>query len=156
MITLDTETQAVLLRLESDLFDIMNATIDGTLQKMDIQWSEDAACCVVMASGGYPLQYEKGKEISGLEHVKNSVVFHAGTAKKDGKIVTAGGRVLGVTAVAKTLEEATSRVFYSHLYVVLLHRDAELMAPQADCRAISFSFCRPAICRCSKRLRLPR
>ncbi len=107
----DPETQAVLLRLESDLFDIMNATIDGTLQKMDIQWSGDAACCVVMASGGYPLQYEKGKEISGLEHVKNSVVFHAGTAKKDGKIVTAGGRVLGVTAVGKTLEEAIEKAY---------------------------------------------
>ncbi len=107
----DPETQAVLLRLESDLYDIMNAAIDGNLDEMDIQWSEDAACCVVMASGGYPVAYEKGKEISGLDKVTDSVIFHAGTALKNGKIVTSGGRVLGVTAKAPTLDEAIRKAY---------------------------------------------
>ena len=107
----DPETQAVLSRLDSDLFDIMNAVIDGKLDEMDIQWADNAACCVVMASGGYPLAYEKGKEIHGLDAVTESVVFHAGTAKKDGKIVTNGGRVLGVTATAPTLDEAIQKAY---------------------------------------------
>lgn len=107
----DPETQAVLCRLDSDLFDIMNAVIDGKLDEMDIQWKDDAACCVVMASGGYPTAYEKGKEITGLEDVKESIVFHAGTAVKDGKIVTSGGRVLGITAVAPTLDEAIQKAY---------------------------------------------
>lgn len=107
----DPETQAVLSRLDSDLFDIMNAVIDGKLDEMDIQWADNAACCVVMASGGYPLAYEKGKEIHGLDAVTESVVFHAGTAKKDGKIVTNGGRVLGVTATASTLDEAIQKAY---------------------------------------------
>lgn len=107
----DPETQAVLSRLDSDLFDIMNAVIDGKLDEMNIQWADNAACCVVMASGGYPLAYEKGKEIHGLADVAESVVFHAGTAKKDGKIVTNGGRVLGVTATAPTLDEAIQKAY---------------------------------------------
>ena len=107
----DPETQAVLSRLDSDLFDIMNAVIDGKLDEMDIQWADNAACCVVMASGGYPMAYEKGKEITGLEDVTESVVFHAGTACKDGKIVTNGGRVLGVTATAPTLDEAIAKSY---------------------------------------------
>ena len=107
----DPETQAVLSRLDSDLFDIMNAVIDGKLDEMDIQWADNAACCVVMASGGYPLAYEKGKEIHGLDAVTESVVFHAGTAKKDGKIMTNGGRVLGVTATAPTLDEAIQKAY---------------------------------------------
>ncbi|MDO5547320.1 MAG: phosphoribosylamine--glycine ligase [Eubacteriales bacterium] len=107
----DPETQAVLCRLDSDLFDIMNAVIDGKLDEMDIQWKDDAACCVVMASGGYPTAYEKGKEITGLEDVKESIVFHAGTAVKDGKIVTSGGRVLGITAAAPTLDEAIQKAY---------------------------------------------
>ena len=107
----DPETQAVLSRLDSDLFDIMNAVIDGKLDEMDIKWADNAACCVVMASGGYPLAYEKGKEIHGLDAVTESVVFHAGTAKKDGKIVTNGGRVLGVTATAPTLDEAIQKAY---------------------------------------------
>ena len=102
----DPETQAVLSRLDSDLFDIFNAVIDERLDEIEINWKKDAACCVVMASGGYPKAYEKGKVISGLDDVENSFVFHAGTALKDGQIVTNGGRVLGVTAVAPTLDEA--------------------------------------------------
>lgn len=107
----DPETQAVLARLDSDLYDIMNAVIDGKLDEMDIKWADNAACCVVMASGGYPKAYEKGKEITGLDDVKESVVFHAGTAIKDGKIVTNGGRVLGITATAPTLDEAIKKSY---------------------------------------------
>ncbi len=107
----DPETQAVLCRLESDLYDVFNAVIDGKLDEMDIRWADNAACCVVMASGGYPKAYEKGKEISGLDAVTDSIVFHAGTAAKDGKIVTNGGRVLGVTASAATLEEAIAKAY---------------------------------------------
>lgn len=107
----DPETQAVLMRLESDLFDIFNAVIDETLDEIDIQWSDSAACCVCMASGGYPKAYEKGKEITGLSDVSESTVFHAGTEQADGKLVTAGGRVLGVTAVADTLDEAIARAY---------------------------------------------
>ena len=108
----DPETQAVLCRLDSDLFEIMNAVIDGKLDEMDIQWADNAACCVVMASGGYPLAYEKGKEITGMDDVTESIVFHAGTARtEDGKIVTSGGRVLGVTATAPTLDEAIKKSY---------------------------------------------
>lgn len=107
----DPETQAVLSRLDSDLYDIFNAVIDGRLAEMDIQWKPDAACCVVMASGGYPRSYEKGKAIAGLEQVQDSFVFHAGTALRDGEIVTNGGRVLGVTAVAPTLDEAIEKAY---------------------------------------------
>ncbi len=102
----DPETQAVLSRLDSDLFDIFNAVIDERLSEIEINWKSDAACCVVMASGGYPKAYEKGKVISGLDTVENSFVFHAGTALQNGEIVTNGGRVLGVTACAPTLDEA--------------------------------------------------
>ncbi len=107
----DPETQAVLSRLDSDLFDIMNAVIDGRLGEMDIRWKDDAACCVVMASGGYPKAYEKGKEIAGLDRVRDSFVYHAGTALRDGKLVTNGGRVLGVTATAPTLEDAIRKAY---------------------------------------------
>lgn len=107
----DPETQAVLMRLDSDLFDIFNAVIDESLDEIDIQWSGSAACCVCMASGGYPAAYEKGKEITGLSDVSESTVFHAGTAQQDGKLVTAGGRVLGVTAMADTLDEAIAKAY---------------------------------------------
>lgn len=107
----DPETQAVLCRLDSDLYDIFNAVIDEKLDETEIRWKDDAACCVVMASGGYPKAYEKGKVISGLDDVTDSIVFHAGTAKQDGRIVTNGGRVLGVTATAPTLDEAIARAY---------------------------------------------
>ncbi len=107
----DPETQAVLSRLETDLLDIFNAVIDGKLADIDIKWSDNAACCVCMASGGYPKAYEKGKEITGLEDVKESFVYHAGTAQKDGKFVTNGGRVLGITATAPTLDEAIQKAY---------------------------------------------
>lgn len=107
----DPETQAVLSRLDSDLYDIFNAVIDEKLEEIEIKWKEEAACCVVMASGGYPKAYEKGKEIFGLETVTDAMVFHAGTALRDGKLVTNGGRVLGVTATAPTLQEAIDKAY---------------------------------------------
>lgn len=107
----DPETQAVLSRLDSDLFDIFNAVIDEKLDEIDIQWADNAACCVCMASGGYPKAYEKGKEITGLNDVTDSFVFHAGTKLQDGKLVTSGGRVLGVTATAPTLDDAIRKAY---------------------------------------------
>ena len=107
----DPETQAVLSRLETDLYDIFNAVIDEKLDEIEIRWADNAACCVCMASGGYPKAYEKGKEITGLDDVAGSFVFHAGTAVKDGKFVTSGGRVLGVTATAPTLDEAIRKAY---------------------------------------------
>lgn len=109
----DPETQVVLPLLESDLVDIMTACADGTLAEQDIKWSSEAAVCVVMASGGYPKAYAKGYEIKGLAKANNSdtVVFHAGTAEKDGKIVTAGGRVLGVVAKAADIKTAVAKAY---------------------------------------------
>lgn len=107
----DPETQAVLSRLETDIFDIFNAVIDGTLENIDIKWSDNAACCVCMASGGYPAKYEKGKVITGLDSVTDSMVYHAGTKLSDGVMITNGGRVLGVTANAKTLDEAIKKAY---------------------------------------------
>ena len=108
----DPETQAVLSLLDSDLFDIFSACIDGTLDKLDIRWKQESACCLVLASGGYPVSYKKGYPISGLDQVQDAVVFHAGTkAAEDGSIVTNGGRVLGVTATAATLEQAIDKAY---------------------------------------------
>lgn len=110
----DPETQVILPRLESDLVEIMEACIDGTLDKVEVKWADNAAVCVVMASGGYPVSYRKGYEISGLDKLaeeKDLVVFHAGTTKKDNKYYTNGGRVLGVTAVCKDLDAAIKRAY---------------------------------------------
>jgi phosphoribosylamine---glycine ligase len=109
----DPETQPILMRLESDLLDAMQAAIEGRISD-DFKWSSDAAVCVVMASGGYPGTYAVGKRIDGLEEV-NGVdgvkVFHASTSKRDGVYYTAGGRVLGVTARAGSLESAMARAY---------------------------------------------
>ncbi|MEF3302467.1 phosphoribosylamine--glycine ligase [Paenibacillus sp. GYB003] len=107
----DPETQVVLSLLETDLIDIFLATINGRLQDMDIKWSDESAVCVILASGGYPGGYPKGIPIYGLDEVRDSVVFHAGTAVKDGQIVTDGGRVLGVTAKGATIEEARAKAY---------------------------------------------
>lgn len=107
----DPETQAVLSRLDTDLLDIFDAVLEERLEQMDIRWKSDAACCVVMASGGYPKAYEKGKVITGLDDVTDSFVFHAGTQKQGDEIVTSGGRVLGVTATAPTLEQAIAKAY---------------------------------------------
>lgn len=109
----DPETQVVLPLLESDLVKIMLACVDGTLADLDIVWSHGAAVCVVMASGGYPKSYQKGFAIDGLEKAKaaGTLVFHAGTAAKDGKIVTSGGRVLGVVATAEDVKQAVDKAY---------------------------------------------
>lgn len=108
----DPECQAVLSLLDSDLVDIFLACRNGSLGKLKISWKTDAACCLVLASGGYPTSYEKGFPITGLEEVDPSVtVFHAGTQRKDGQLITSGGRVLGVTATAPTLPEAIHHAY---------------------------------------------
>ena len=108
----DPETEVVLPRLESDLLEIMVKTTDGTLKQSDLVWSDKKAVTVVLASGGYPESYEKGKEILGLDDVDNDViVFHAGTKFNDGKIVTNGGRVLAVTCLDDTIERAREKVY---------------------------------------------
>ena len=108
----DPECQAVLSLLDSDLMEIFLACREGTLDKLNIRWKDKAACCLVLASGGYPLDYKKGYPISGLEEAgKSAVVFHAGTAEQDGQIVTNGGRVLGVTALGNTLDQAIHNAY---------------------------------------------
>jgi len=110
----DPETQVYLPRLENDLLEALEASVNGTLDRVELRWSAQAAVCVVMASGGYPGNYAKGKPISGLEDVArlpNTKVFHAGTALADGRVVTSGGRVLGVTAWAATLARAREAAY---------------------------------------------
>ena len=107
----DPECQAVLSLLETDLMDILEACVDGTLADVDVKFRDAASCVLVLASGGYPVAYEKGKEITGLDAVENAVVFHAGTKLQDGKVLTNGGRVLGVTAVARDLRSAVDQAY---------------------------------------------
>lgn len=110
----DPETQVVLPRLESDLYEIFDAVIDERLDEIDIKWRDGGAVCVVCASGGYPVKYDSGFEITGVadaEALGDITVFHAGTKNVDGKIVTAGGRVLGVTAVAESLDAAIKKAY---------------------------------------------
>ena len=110
----DPETQVVLPRLKTDLVEILEACIDGTLKDLDIQWSDEAAACVVMASGGYPKSYPKGIEIKGLDEngqISGATVYHAGTVYRDGRFFTNGGRVLGVTACGAALDEALEKAY---------------------------------------------
>ena len=108
----DPETQPVLSLLETDLVDIIEAILQGKLAEQPVQWKDRAAVCVVMAAAGYPGSYEKGQKITGLEEVlEGVVVFHAGTTSRDGQVVTAGGRVLGVTTTGKDIKEAIKRVY---------------------------------------------
>jgi len=110
----DPETQPILMRLDSDLVDAMEASIEGRASDGDFKWSSDAAVCVVLASGGYPGTYETGKKILGLEEagrVEGVKVFHAGTTKRDGGFYTTGGRVLGVTARGPELQTALRRAY---------------------------------------------
>jgi phosphoribosylamine--glycine ligase len=105
----DPETQVILPRLEMDIIDIFLAVIEGQLSKIELKWNSNPVVCVIAASGGYPAKYQKGKVISGLEKLENednAFVFHAGTKYQDGKIVTSGGRVLGMTAWAENIKEA--------------------------------------------------
>ncbi|MBP7332975.1 MAG: phosphoribosylamine--glycine ligase [Firmicutes bacterium] len=108
----DPETQPVLSLLETDLIEIIDAILEKRLDSIDIKWKKQSSVCVVLASGGYPGSYEKGKVIKGLDQVSpETMVFHAGTAKKDGEIVTAGGRVLGVTAVGPDILAAIKSAY---------------------------------------------
>ena len=109
----DPETQVVLPLLDSDLFAIMRAVREQRLAEMDIRWKDGAAACVVLASGGYPGKYEGGKPISGLEEAEamGATVYHAGTKRTDAGYVTAGGRVLGVTALGDTLADAIHKAY---------------------------------------------
>jgi phosphoribosylamine--glycine ligase len=110
----DPETQPILMRLESDLVEALEASIDGRVSDGDFRWSPDASVCVVMSSGGYPGTFEVGKKIMGLEEagkIEGVKVFHAGTSKRDGAYYTAGGRVLGVTARAADLRTVVDRVY---------------------------------------------
>ncbi len=110
----DPEAQVVLPRMKNDIVDVFEACIDGTLDQIDLQFEDNAAVCVVLASEGYPVSYEKGFPIHGLENFKNKdgyYVFHAGTKKKDGQIVTNGGRVLGVVAKGEDLKKARANAY---------------------------------------------
>lgn len=110
----DPETQVYLTRLKNDLIELLAASVDGTLDKIELEWRPEASVCVVMASGGYPGNYPKGKIISGLDAanaLSHTKVFHAGTALKGGHIVTNGGRVLGVTALGKDLRAAQAAAY---------------------------------------------
>ena len=122
----DPETQVVLPRMENDIVEVMEACVDGTLDGVDLKFADNAALCVILASGGYPVKYETGKEISGLGSFAGSdgcFCFQAGTKRDGGKIVTNGGRVLGVTAVAPSLSlarrkayDAAKRVSFDGMY----------------------------------------
>ena len=110
----DPETQPILMRMKGDLLEIMTAVCDGTLDKVDLSWDPRPAVCVVMASGGYPGDYEKGKVITGIKDAEKNPdvkVFQAGTKTQDDKLVTNGGRVLGVTALGANISEAQNRAY---------------------------------------------
>jgi phosphoribosylamine--glycine ligase len=110
----DPETQAILPRMESDIVDIMLAVVDKKMNKAGIEWNKKACVCVVMASGGYPGSFEKDKEIAGLDKaktLKDTMVFHAGTKLEGGKVVTSGGRVLGVTALGDGIRNAMDNAY---------------------------------------------
>ena len=107
----DPETQVVLSLLKTDLFEIFEAVTDERLEKINIEWKDEHSACVIIASGGYPLSYKTGLEISGLKEENDAVVYHAGTEFKDGSFFTKGGRVLGVTANCSTLEKALEKAY---------------------------------------------
>jgi phosphoribosylamine--glycine ligase len=110
----DPETQPILMRLESDLVEAFEASIQGRTSEGDFRWSQDASVCVVMSAGGYPGTFEAGKRIDGLDEaarIEGLKVFHAGTSKRDGVYYTSGGRVLGVTARAPDLQTAVKRAY---------------------------------------------
>jgi len=110
----DPETQSYIRLLKTDLYDIFKASVEGRLAEMEIEWHPGFACCVALASGGYPGPYEKGKEITGIkeaEKMNDIIVFHAGSKLDNGKVLTNGGRVLGVTATADTLQGALDKAY---------------------------------------------
>jgi phosphoribosylamine--glycine ligase len=126
----DPETQPILMRLKSDLLEVLLAVCDGTLDEVNLEWDPRPAVCVVMASGGYPDDYQKGKTITGLQEARrldDVMVFHAGTKQQDGEIVTSGGRVLGVTALGRTIADAKEKAYQAvdkiHFDGVYFRRD---------------------------------
>jgi phosphoribosylamine--glycine ligase len=119
----DPETQAILLRLESDLVDALEACVDGRLAETELRWTPGASACIVASSSGYPGSYKTGFPITGLDRaaqVPGVQVFHSGSSLADGQILTAGGRVLGVTAAAPSLEDALARAYQA---MELIHFD---------------------------------
>ena len=108
----DPETQSILLRLETDLFDVMKAVATKTLNTISLKWKKEQAGCLVLASKGYPGSYKKGLEITGLDDVTEDVIiFHAGTSSKENKILTSGGRVLNICALGSSLEDVRNKIY---------------------------------------------
>lgn len=133
----DPEAQPLLMRMKSDIVPVLLACARGKLEQDSIEWHEKAAVCVVMASGGYPSAYEKGLPISGLEHaakINDLMVFHAGTALKDGQIVNQGGRVLGVTGLGDTVRDAIDKAYVG---VKVIHWDGVHFRNDIGARALN-------------------
>ena len=121
----DPETQVVLPRMKNDILEVMEACVDGTLDQICLEFEPDAAVCVVLASDGYPVKYEKGIPIQGFENFQGRegyYCFHAGTARKDGQIVTNGGRVLGITAKGKDLKEARKNAYEATNWITFANK----------------------------------
>jgi len=135
----DPETQVYLTRLENDLVEVLDASVSGTLGEVKLKWNAQASVCVVMASGGYPGKYPKGKPILGLDQaatLPNVKVFHAGTARAGGQFVTSGGRVLGVTARGPDLKAAQTAAYAA---VEKIHFDGVHFRRDIAARALSES-----------------
>ncbi|MDW7669697.1 MAG: phosphoribosylamine--glycine ligase, partial [Bacillota bacterium] len=108
----DPEAQVVIPRLENDLYEVIDKTIEGNIEEKDLKWTDKKAVTVILASGGYPVKYQKGKVITGLDSTEDDVIiFHSGTKKINGKYITNGGRVLAVTVLAESLEKARKKVY---------------------------------------------
>lgn len=118
----DPEAQVVLPRLKTDLLEIFEACVDGSLDKLNIEWEDNSAVCVILASEGYPESYKKGYEITGLDKLPNNIIaFHSGTTQDNGKLLTNGGRVIGITGIGKNLNDAI-KIAYDGIELVNFHK----------------------------------